>query len=205
MKAKPINETRIQELERRVHNLESLLRHHKLRETELLEERDILNHLILKLAYRSKMELAEEILYRLDKGCSKQELENVILESLREDMGDRVRIGRAQPLVNYLFDGVIESIEEDYPGISTFEKNLFCCMMTGVKARLLRLVFGFNKDNQVYYAQRDLIKRIWKDGNGRRVKYAELLKKKDCAYWKNLLPLHNLTVKRNGKAKKDKN
>ena len=192
------------ELEKKVNNMKSLVSHHKRIADDLIEERKILNRLILDLAYRSKVQLAEEILYRLEKQSTKEDLEKAILISLRQDLGDKEKAGSIQPLVNYLYGGVIDRLREDYPSFSPFELNLFCCMLSGIKASMLKYVFSFPKVYHVYYAQKELIRKIWKGGSRHRVKYAQLLEKKDWAYWKNLLPLHDLTINRNGKDKKDK-
>lgn len=194
-----------QKQEETIHNLRALVSHYRIIAEELQEERDILDHIILEMTCRAKMELAEEIFYRLDKGSSKEELEKAVLLSLRNDLGDRDMDGKLQPFFNFVFDGVLDSLTQDYPDLSPLERNMYCSMLTGAKANLLMRVFSFTKVQQVYYAQKRLIKKIWKGKNGRRLKYTALLEKKDCAYWKNLLPLHDLTIKRNGKAKKDKN
>jgi len=199
------HEDRHRKEEETIHNLRALISHYRIIAEELQDERNILNDIILEITCRAKMELADEILYRLDKGSSKEELEKAVLLSLRKDLGDRDTDGKLQPFFNFIFDGVLDSLSHDYPDLSPFDRNMYCGMLTGAKTNLLMRVFSFTKVQQVYYAQRRLIKKIWKGGNERRVKYAALLEKKDCAYWKNLLPLHNLTFKRNGKAKKDKN
>ena len=198
-------EARCLKQEKTIHKLRSLLSHYRILAEELQEERDILNHIILEMTCRAKMELAEEVFYRLDKGSSKEEIENAVMLSLRKDFGDRDTDGRLQPFFNFMFDGVLDGLSHDYPDLSPLDRNMYCGMLTGAKTGLLMRVFGFTKVQQVYYAQKRLIKKIWKEGNERRVKYTALLEKKDCAYWKNLLPLHDLTFKRNGKAKKDKN
>ena len=191
-------------LRQRNHNLESDLSYHVKKERVMEEKTRQLLKGAISTEYGAFIGLAEEVLYRLDIGTDKDNLQKHCISKLRKYLGTHKVLGALAKEINHEFFGLVEAMLTDYPQFGPFEVNLYCCMVINVRDSIIREVFELGTPEKTARAKHDLRQDIWALRSKRRVKYMKLLEKKDCTYGKKLLSLHDLKKFPNGKPEKNK-
>ncbi|MBP5752872.1 MAG: hypothetical protein J6W60_08455 [Treponema sp.] len=191
---------KIEQLGRRIHNLESDLSYYVKRCHDL--EKKLKG--AISTEYGAFLRLGGEVLYGLDGNLSRKWFISRTLSILREYLGTDKMIGILAREINWEFTGILDRMTEDYPDFGPFEINLYCCMVINARNNVIMHVFDLGTDAKTNGEKNRLIKRIWALPNRARVKYMTLLEKKDCTLGKNLLSLHDLSKFCHGKPEKNK-
>lgn len=191
-------------LRKRIHRLETDLSYHVKRERMLENTVQAIIKGAISTEYGAFISLAEEILYTLTVGATKEKLRSICLKHLRKYLGTERTAGILARELNHACNGVIDNLLEDYPAFGAFEANLFSCMVLNIRNSLIMEVFDLGTPHKTAFAKHALIIAIRKLGNIRYLNYLKLLEKKDCTLGKNLLSLHDLSKFSNGKPEKNK-
>ena len=194
----------IRVLRQRNHNLESDLSYHVKKEAVLEEKVRRMLKGAISTEYGAFIGIADEFLYKLEIGTTKEHLKKVCLKHLREYLGTDKAYGALAIEINRHCFGVLESLLIDYPEFGAFEVNLFSCMMINVRDSVIMETFDLGTPAKTASAKHTLIRRIRKLRNIRYLKYLKLLDKNDCTYGKKLLSLYDLSKFSNGKPEKNK-
>lgn len=193
-----------QTLRKRKHQLESDIYYYIKRCGKLEEKTRLLLKGAISTEYGAFFGLADQVLYNLETGTTKQHLKEMCLKKLREFLGTDRKVGTLAKEINRECFGVMDSLLADYPEFGAFEVNLFACMAINLRDSIIREVFDLGTPAKTAMAKHDLITRIRTLRNIRYLNYLKLLEKKDCTYGKNLLSLHDLSNFSNGKPEKNK-
>ena len=185
---------------KRIHSLETDLSYYVKRCHEL--EKQLKG--AISTEYGAFLRLGGDVLYGLDGNLPKEWFYSRTLIILREYLGTDKKIGILAKEINREFPGILDKMTVDYPDFGPYEINLYCCMAIDVKNSVLTHVFDLGTEIKTAGEKRALRKRIWALRNRARVKYMELLEKKDCTLGKNLLSLHDLSKFCHGKPEKNK-
>jgi len=166
-------QARCKELEKKVHNVSSLLLYHRKREKEFCLRYERQKKISLTEIYGPLLELANEMLYLLNRGATKESMMNLILRYVRKHLGTKGKTGKLVEKVNAQYDGLIDDLGKDYPDFGPLEKNLYCAMMINVDVDLVKEVFELGNLSHTYYLRNSLFKRIRQLRSRRRAKYLE--------------------------------
>ena len=163
----------ISRLEKRVHSLESDLSYHVKREKELILE----SKGAISTEFGAFLIFTDTVIYEVERGISKERLLEICREHLHKQLGTMYAVGRLTEEVNRRFNGIIDSMGNDYPDFGPYEKNLYSCMVAGVSVYLIMQTFDLGTPQKASGEKTALIRRIWKLGNRGRVKYMKLLER----------------------------
>ncbi|MBR6305548.1 MAG: hypothetical protein IKR38_02055 [Bacteroidales bacterium] len=195
---------RIQELERKLDNMKSLLSYYRRNNLELQENAARLLRGAITTEYGAFTGLADEIIRNLEFGATKEHLLEICHKWLRIYLGSEDYVGILTRELNQEMNGIIDSLLDDYPDFGIGEANLFACLVIRIRDSILKETFGYGKDSRTAYTKFRLFRRIRSLGSRRYMKYLKLLGSKDCTLGKKLLSLHDLRHFSNGKPEKNK-
>ena len=191
---------RIHCLELKYHSQIALLSNYRLTKKDL--EQKLKG--AISIGFGAFLGLADEIMYALEFGPTKEHLLNICRKWLRKYIGTRKSTGIMAKEINWLEDGLMDSFLKDYPEYDYLEANYYAGLVFNVKERLLREALSIEKSADAAAVRNVITRRIKKSHGGRRQQYMKLLDKKDCSYCKDLVSLHDLSKFSNGKPEKNK-
>ena len=195
---------RIHDLERKVHNLTSLLYYHKKKCSRLEETVIRLIKGAISIEYGPLVGLADEILVNLNQGASKEHLSAICMKWLRMYLGTQDQVSALALEINRETGGMVDSLLDDCPDFGILETNFFACMVICVRDRLLTEIFEMGKPSSTAYEKHMIYRTVKNTGTVNHNYYMKLLGSKDCTYGKKLLSLHDLKKFPNGKPEKNK-
>ena len=195
---------RIQELEKRNHNLRSLLSYHKGKCNRLEDTVIRLIKGAISIEYGPLIGLADEILINLNQGASRKHLTEICLKWLRMYLGTQNEVSVLAREINRETSGKMDALLDDCPDFGILEANFFACMVICVRDRLLTEIFEMGKPSSTAYEKHMIYRTVKNTGTANHSYYMKLLGSKDCTYGKKLLSLHDLKKFPNGKPEKNK-
>lgn len=155
--------------EKRIHSLEESLRYYKNKDSSALH------------AFCSGMEMGERLadllVYYGEIRGSERGLMDKGASIIQEYLGTPYRLGLLTKRLDFLLGGAIDSLDEDYPKLGTFEKNLFCHILLDIPNSVIAFSLGLRDSHAVSCEKYRLVSQIQSRYTPARKQLLELLEK----------------------------